>query len=61
MEFKEIIKRLRIRLSNDNNMQKIYNKDIAAALGLEAQYFAVMKKEKRYRLKKLRYIAIKKH
>lgn len=47
MEFDEIIKRLRIRLSNDNNMQKIYDKDIASALGLEAQYFAVMKKRKK--------------
>jgi DNA-binding Xre family transcriptional regulator len=46
MEFDEIIKRLKSVLSN-NNTQKIYDKDIAAALGLEAQYFTVMKKRKK--------------
>ncbi len=53
MEFDEIIKRLRAVLSNSNSMQKIYDKDIALALELDAQYFAVMKKRKKIPFKEI--------
>jgi hypothetical protein len=53
MEFDEIIKRLRILLSRYNNIQKIYDKDVASALKLEAQYFAVMKKRKKIPFKEI--------
>lgn len=60
MEFDEIIKRLRNILSN-NNTQKIYDKDIALALGLEAQYFAVMKKRKKIPFKEIAIYCNKKN
>ncbi|MDD5360211.1 MAG: hypothetical protein PHI79_01445 [Sulfurovaceae bacterium] len=53
MEFDKIIKRLRIVLSDNNYAQKIYDKDIASALNLEAQYFAVMKKRKKIPFKEI--------
>lgn len=53
MEFDEIIKRLRAILSNGNSAQKIYDKDIALALELDAQYFAVMKKRKKIPFKEI--------
>lgn len=53
MEFDDIIKRLRAVLSNSNSMQKIYDKDIALALELDAQYFAVMKKRKKIPFKEI--------
>lgn len=53
MEFDEIIKRLRDVLSDGNSTQKIYDKDIALALELDAQYFAVMKKRKKIPFKEI--------
>lgn len=53
MEFDEIIKRLRDALSHGNSTQKIYDKDIALALELDAQYFAVMKKRKKIPFKEI--------
>jgi hypothetical protein len=53
MEFDKIIKKLRIILSDNNYAQKIYDKDIASALNLEAQYFAVMKKRKKIPFKEI--------
>lgn len=53
MEFDEIVKRLRAVLSHGNSTQKIYDKDIALALELDAQYFAVMKKRKKIPFKEI--------
>jgi len=42
--FDDIILRLKEIIATDQNQNKIYNKDVARALDLTPQYFAVIKK-----------------
>lgn len=42
--FDHVMYRIKELLSSSNNKQRIYNKDIAGALSLTPEYFAVIKK-----------------
>ena len=42
--FDDIILRVKSIISTDKNRERIYNKEIAGALGLSPEYFAVIKK-----------------
>ncbi len=44
IDFSDTISRIKQIISKDQKKQRIYNKDIAKALGLTPEYFAVIKK-----------------
>ena len=47
IDFLEVTERLRKILTTTLKKNKIYDRDIAEALGLEPQYYAVIKKRKK--------------
>ena len=47
IDFLEVTERLRNILTTTLKKNKIYDRDIAEALGLEPQYYAVIKKRKK--------------
>lgn len=42
--FLEILRRLKEVIQRESNMKKIYDRDVANALGLDSGYFAVIKR-----------------
>jgi len=42
--FQDTVRRIEKVIGRDTNKKRIYNKDIAQALGLSPEYFAVIKK-----------------
>ncbi len=44
IDFQDVMQRVRTILSNEKKQSKILDRDIASALELDAQYFAVIKR-----------------
>lgn len=61
MEFEEIIIRLKEIISQTSEAKKIYDKDIALALELDPQYFAVIKKRKKIPYEAIAYFSHNNH
>ncbi|MDD3774393.1 MAG: hypothetical protein PHV08_00385 [Sulfurovaceae bacterium] len=61
MEFEEIIARLKEIISQTSEAKKIYDKDIALALELDPQYFAVIKKRKKIPYEAIAYFSHNNH
>ncbi|MDD5405392.1 MAG: hypothetical protein PHE73_00465 [Sulfurovaceae bacterium] len=59
MQFEEIIGRLKEIISRDVETKKVYDKDIAIALDLDPQYFAVIKKRKKIPFEAIAYFSHK--
>ncbi len=57
MEFEEIITRLKEIISQSLETKKIYDKDVALALELDPQYFAVIKKRKKIPFEAIAYFS----
>ncbi|MBN2722209.1 MAG: hypothetical protein JXQ77_05270 [Campylobacterales bacterium] len=61
MEFEEIINRLKEIISQSLETKKIYDKDVAMALELDPQYFAVIKKRKKIPFEAIAYFSHNNH
>lgn len=61
MEFEEIINRLKEIISQSLETKKIYDKDVAYALELDPQYFAVIKKRKKIPFEAIAYFSHNNH
>lgn len=61
MKFEEIINRLKEIISQKLKTKKIYDKDVALALELDPQYFAVIKKRKKIPFEAIAYFSHKNH
>ena len=61
MEFEEIINRLKEIISQNFKTKKIYDKDVAIALKLDPQYFAVIKKRKKIPFEAIAYYSHNNH
>ncbi len=48
IDFHDVMKRIKKIISKQINKQKILDRDIANSLGLNPQYYAVIKKRKKY-------------
>ncbi|MDY0195954.1 MAG: hypothetical protein RBR33_07850, partial [Sulfurovaceae bacterium] len=57
MEFEKIISRLKELISQTSESKKIYDKDVAMALELDPQYFAVIKKRKKIPFEAIAYFS----
>jgi len=55
IEFQEVMQRVKKILHNNNEEKKIRDRDIANALKLNAQYFAVIKKRNKIPYENLAY------
>ena len=47
IDFLEVTQRIKLILQNKQGAKKVYDRDVAEALSLDAQYFAVIKKRKK--------------
>jgi hypothetical protein len=61
MKFEEIIARLKEIISQNLGSKKIYDKDVAMALKLDPQYFAVIKKRKKIPFEAIAYFSYENH
>lgn len=61
MELEEIISRLKEIISQSLETKKIYDKDVALALELDPQYFAVIKKRKKIPFEAIAYFSRNNH
>ena len=57
IDFFDVIQRIKIILSSQTKKEKILDKDIASALHLEAQYYAVIKKRKKIPYESIAYFS----
>ena len=57
IEFQEVMQRVKEILLTSQNKEKILDRDIAEALGLDPQYFAVIKRRKKIPYKQLAYFS----
>ena len=57
IDFFDVIQRIKIILSSQTKKEKILDKDIAAALHLEAQYYAVIKKRRKIPYESIAYFS----
>ena len=55
IDFQEVMQRVKEILSQHNKKEKILDRDIARALELDPQYFAVIKRRKKIPYEKLAY------
>jgi len=60
IEFQDVMSRVREILLQENNIEKIRDRDVAASLDLDPQYFAVIKRRKKIPYENLAYFC-KKH
>ena len=60
IEFKDVMSRVKEILLQENNREKIRDRDIADSLDLDPQYFAVIKRRKKIPYENLAYFC-KKH
>ncbi|HID43817.1 MAG TPA: hypothetical protein EYP30_08640 [Archaeoglobaceae archaeon] len=60
IEFQDVMLRVKEILLQENNREKIRDKDIADSLNLDPQYFAVIKRRKKIPYENLAYFC-KKH
>jgi len=54
-DFTEITERLKENIKNRLNRQKIYDKDMATALGVTPSYYAVIKRRKKILFEEILY------
>ena len=57
IEFQEVMQRVKETLLTCQNKEKILDRDIAEALGLDPQYFAVIKRRKKIPYEQLAYFS----
>lgn len=57
IDFDEIMQRIKLVLSSQKNKNKILDKDIANALSLDPQYYAVMKRRKKIPYESIAYFS----
>ena len=55
IEFQDVMQRVKEILLEENNKEKILDRDIADALKLDPQYYAVIKRRKKIPYEKLAY------
>ncbi len=55
IEFQDVMQRVKEILLEENNKEKILDRDIASSLNLDPQYFAVIKRRKKIPYEKLAY------
>jgi len=59
IEFNAVTERIKLSLSSGNQKKKILDKEIAKALNLEPQYYAVIKKRKKIPYEHIAYFSKK--
>ncbi len=57
IEFSDAMQRIKRVLANKSNKKKILDKDVALALGLDPQYYAVMKRRNKIPYEAIAYFS----
>lgn len=58
IDFYDVMQRIKLILTTHKNKEKILDKDIATALNLDPQYYAVMKRRKKIPYESIAYFSM---